>query len=331
MSGETADTARAAVPDSGADIGAALLLFPENVTQMELLGDADLVATWRALIAWLKDGEWTPPAGKPARRVFMEVAAKHAAKVAEYRTTKTKRRRAAVSRWKEKAKNASAIQMESISNAHGMLPIPIPIPIPNRTDTIPNLTKPKTKTESESESDTRTEKGVQGEIGSGSETESETESVEISARGIAERVAATGRLKADPWRMPGDEIRHGSISAATILRLAFGGGGWRKAVAQAGEEAVRELFLTFRSEMRAGEMPKNPAAAFTERLRNDLGVDFAETRQGGSAEREGRDAIRDFAAHIDVHAADKAKPDMEARRREMLAKLEAWKKAEGVA
>lgn len=97
---------------------------------------------------------------------------------------------------------------------------------------------------------------------------------------IRKRVEATGKLKVDPWNMTTDDLLYGRLSAATILRLAFGKGGWRKAVAQAGEDAVKELFLTFRSEMRAGEIPDNPAAAFTDRLADDLGVDFS---QGATA------------------------------------------------
>lgn len=171
-------------------------------------------------------------------------------------------------------------------------------------------------------------------------------------------VTATGRLKIDPWGMTDDEIRCGKFSAVTILRQAFGDGGWRTAVDQAGEEPVLDLFLAFRSEMRSGEMPKNPAAAFTARLQKDLGVDFTKTKQsghGGDVER-GSDpqpsasAAKDHDPFFDFpqvftnvgsqktrrtpSAADREREEtasMEERRKRVLAQIAEYASREGVA
>ena len=101
-----------------------------------------------------------------------------------------------------------------------------------------------------------------------------------SVRGVANIIKKKGK---DWWSAPDDDIRYpvgedGEVVMLwTILHKCFGSGGWRKAITQAGEDAVRELFLTFRSEMAQGEMPKNAAAAFTQRLQTDLGVDFSKS------------------------------------------------------
>ena len=75
--------------------------------------------------------------------------------------------------------------------------------------------------------------------------------------------------------MEDDELRYTTESMVAILNESLGSGAWWKAVQQAGEIPVKELFLIFRAECRAGEHPDNPAAAFTRRLQTDLKVDFA--------------------------------------------------------
>ena len=98
-----------------------------------------------------------------------------------------------------------------------------------------------------------------------------------SARDILGKVKATRNW----WTVPDDEIRCGCNEGEpvrciyTVLAEALGKGAWRKAVAQAGNAAVAELFLTFRAEIRAGEACDNYASAFTARLQRDLGVDFS--------------------------------------------------------
>ena len=80
----------------------------------------------------------------------------------------------------------------------------------------------------------------------------------------------------DPWKASSKDLVAVSITA--ILRRAFGTGAWTDAVRQAGEDAVRNLFFVFRSEIKDGLAPQNRAAAFTSRLRNELGVRFGTLR-----------------------------------------------------
>ena len=78
----------------------------------------------------------------------------------------------------------------------------------------------------------------------------------------------------NPWKCSDDEIRY-NHSAVEVLTLALGQGAWRRAVEEAGENGeggIKELFITFRAEIRAGEGVKNKAAAFTARLQKAFGV-----------------------------------------------------------
>ena len=282
MSGEPTDPARADIPDGGRDIRTSLTIHPEEMQTLAYMNMENRDAIFYPLICWITFGEWNPPTEGRARSMFDALVRKHEEAVAKHRENKARQSERANKRWhKTSAKNAVAMPPQCRRNAVGM-----PTSTSTSTTTTTTTSTKTKKTESESESDTRTEKGVQGERTQTSESGSE--SVDISPGEIKKRVAATGRLKIDPWKMTGDDIRCGKLSAATILRLAFGDGGWRTAVEQAGEDAVLELFLTFRSGMRAGEKTMNPAAAFTARLQKDLGVDFTKTKQpghGGDVER----------------------------------------------
>lgn len=89
------------------------------------------------------------------------------------------------------------------------------------------------------------------------------------------RGAASRGRRPDVWSWGEDELRYQTgYGLRTILACALGRGSWSKAIKQVGEDAVRELFIQFRAEVGAGEVPKNAAAAFTARLKQDLGVDF---------------------------------------------------------
>ena len=87
-------------------------------------------------------------------------------------------------------------------------------------------------------------------------------------------VAGKDRDRTNWWAVDEDEIRYSTKRTASILNSALGAGGWAKAVYQAGDEGVRELFIVFRNEIRTGETVSNAAAAFTTRLKRELGVDF---------------------------------------------------------
>jgi hypothetical protein len=92
-------------------------------------------------------------------------------------------------------------------------------------------------------------------------------------RRVSVSVSGTGR-KFDPWKCADDEIRY-KHTAVEVLTLALGRGAWRRAVDEAGEngeEGIKELFITFRAEIRAGEDVENRAAAFTARLKKEFGV-----------------------------------------------------------
>lgn len=92
-------------------------------------------------------------------------------------------------------------------------------------------------------------------------------------RRVSVSVSGTGR-NFDPWKCADDEIRY-NHTAVEVLTLALGKGAWRRAVDEAGEggeEGIKELFITFRAEIRAGEGVKNKAAAFTARLKKEFGV-----------------------------------------------------------
>lgn len=103
---------------------------------------------------------------------------------------------------------------------------------------------------------------------------SASESADVLSNVRAEAMRDSERP--NPWRWEDDEIRYTTDwDTRTILSFALGKGSWAKAVRQAGDEAVRELFIQFRAEIRSGEVPEKPAAAFTNRLRRDLGVDFS--------------------------------------------------------
>lgn len=116
--------------------------------------------------------------------------------------------------------------------------------------------------------------------GSASESESGSASASESAIVMSNMEDAARGERPNPWKWEDDEIRWTTDwDTRSILSFALGKGAWAKAVRQAGDEAVRELFVQFRAEVRAGEVPENPAAAFTRRLARDLGVDFS--KQGG--------------------------------------------------
>lgn len=245
------------VPDSGQDINTPLDLHREEIQTLAFMKPDEREAVLAPLFGWLAFGEWEPPESGRLRSYFDKIVEKHTKAVAKHRRNTAEQVRKAELRWNKKRNpNAAALPMQYRGNTAAM-PSPTTSPTPTTT------TSPKNqKTESDTDSDI-----LRGR------TESKPESGLISAEEIARRVASTGGTQ-DPWTMPEDEVRYGNTSAAAILRLAFGKGGWRKAVDQAGEEAVRDLFLTFRAEIRAKEVPDNPAAAFTERLKRNLGVDF---------------------------------------------------------
>lgn len=350
MSGaaQTADPALADIPDGGRDIRTSLTLHPEEMQTLACMNMENRDAIFYPLICWLSFGEWNPPTEGRARSMFDALVRKHEEAVAKHRENKARQSERANKRWhKTSAKNAVAMPPQCRRNAVGM---------PTSTSTItPTITPTNTKTKkSECESDTRTDKGVRGDFGAGSESES----VDISPGEISKRVAATGPLKINPWEMPSDDIRSGEFSAVTILRQAFGDGGWRTAVEQTGEDAVLKLFLTFRSEIRSGETPMNPAAAFTARLQKDLGVDFTKTKQpghGGDVERgsdlqpsasaaKAPDPCIDFSSVLTnvspqktrrtPFAADRKREktaSIEQRKKEALAKISEFCRREGVA
>ena len=85
-------------------------------------------------------------------------------------------------------------------------------------------------------------------------------------------VSATGTGRSfDPWKCVDDEIRY-NHTAVEVLTLALGKGAWRRAVDEAGEggeEGIKELFITFRAEIRAGEDVENRAAAFTAKIQKN--------------------------------------------------------------
>lgn len=132
------------------------------------------------------------------------------------------------------------------------------------TDTNPN-TNSNSKSNTNTKNINRTESVPPAKVGSGS----------------ARDILGKGKATRNWWTVPDDEIRCGCNESEpvrfiyTVLAEALGKGAWRKAVAQAGNAAVTELFLTFRAEIRAGEACNNYASAFTARLQRDLGVDFS--------------------------------------------------------
>lgn len=107
------------------------------------------------------------------------------------------------------------------------------------------------------------------------------------SRSKSEGIAGTEKAP-NPWNMTDDDIRYGTdIGTEALLKLAFGKGGWAKVVAQAGDQAARELFITIRNEIKIGESAESPAAAYTARCKRELGVDFslslAESVKAGKA------------------------------------------------
>ena len=130
---------------------------------------------------------------------------------------------------------------------------------PSVNDTLTKSNKLKTDSDSDS-------------VPPGGQPNSESESESVL---IQERIKATGKPGIDPWSMPADQILYGRLSAMTIMQCAFGRGPWAKVASEVdNDDAIKELFLTFRSELRAGEVPNNVAAAWTARLKKDLGVTF---------------------------------------------------------
>lgn len=98
--------------------------------------------------------------------------------------------------------------------------------------------------------------------------------------------AASGSMRnaINWWIEPSDSIRYSQYDTATILFGALGPGAWRKALrilGPEGDSALRELFIVFRAEIRVNERPRNAAAAFTARIKKDLGVDFSAVPEGG--------------------------------------------------
>lgn len=143
----------------------------------------------------------------------------------------------------------------------------------NQTTNHPT-TRP-TNLKNRSDADTRVrEESPYGRGGSASASESEQ-----IAKAVSE-LPTKGR-RTDIWRWSNDDIRGRRedcpVDTAAMLSCAFGKGSWRKVVAQAGDDPVRELFITFRNEISLGEHVDNPAAAFSERCEHDLGVDFTLT------------------------------------------------------
>lgn len=163
-------------------------------------------------------------------------------------------------RWERYKKRHNAKEspqrVATVGNAHNA-------PYTNTdTDTNPNT---NSNSKANTKNINRTESVPPAKVGSGS----------------ARDILGKGKATRNWWTVPDDEIRCGCNESEpvrfiyTILAEALGKGAWRKAVAQAGNAAVTELFLTFRAEIRAGEACDNYASAFTARLQRDLGVDFS--------------------------------------------------------
>lgn len=141
----------------------------------------------------------------------------------------------------------------------------------------PSGSEDRTDADTDSEPDARACAGRAEAAGPESDSDSDSASESAAVRSMMMEAAKAGKAaRPNPWRWEDDEIRYTQDwDTRSILSFALGRGAWAKAVKQAGDEAVRELFVQFRGEVRAGETPDNPAAAFTRRLARDLGVDFS--------------------------------------------------------
>lgn len=243
------------IPDSGSDIGAAIYLYREQVVQLLLLGDG-IAKVMKPICRWIVYGKYEPPASEDeaARMVFDDIVRKHVENVAKYREKKRKTREAVETRWGKKGTNTDVLQMENGCNTSDILPY----------HTIPKDTEPKDKIQKVTRTDPIS--GVQGGVPSASGSGSVDALLEGLPR-VGSAAPAPARPKVDFWGMTDGELLYGSTSVVDILYDTFGKGGWREAVRQLGEKKVREELQTFRAEVNAGEVPRNYAAAFTDKLK----------------------------------------------------------------
>lgn len=243
------------IPDSGSDIGSALWLHREQLVQLMLLGDG-IAKVMRPICRWIVYGKYEPPASEDeaARMVFDDIVRKHVENVAKHRANKMAQTARARKRWGESRvdvprqcrEDATAMPRQCREDA-------------NRTEPNPNLTNPN---QTEPIPKQRGRGGTPSASGSGS--------VDDWLDGlprVGSAAPAPARPKVDFWGMTDGELLYGSTSVVDILYDTFGKGGWREAVRQLGEKKVREELQTFRAEVNAGEVPRNYAAAFTDKLK----------------------------------------------------------------
>lgn len=78
-------------------------------------------------------------------------------------------------------------------------------------------------------------------------------------------------------------------NTARLLSQALGSGAWESAVLQVGDRPIREEFVIFRAEIRAGEVPRNAAKCFWARLEKRLnvksGITLTEAKAIGEANK----------------------------------------------
>lgn len=105
------DEVLSTAPDGGRDINAALIIYPEQLTQLSLLNKDDAQACLEALAAWIVDGNYgEPTTSTAAKRVFSAIREKHIENVATYRKRKADATTAIKKRWNNKKKDTTVIR-----------------------------------------------------------------------------------------------------------------------------------------------------------------------------------------------------------------------------
>ena len=88
------------------------------------------------------------------------------------------------------------------------------------------------------------------------------------AREAAKVGSGSGSVRCfDVYSMPDEELYGGTHDTLRLYRSAFGRGFWSQALRELGDDVMLEELGQFVHEVRAGEVPQNPGAAMTARLK----------------------------------------------------------------
>ncbi len=144
---------------------------------------------------------------------------------------------------------------EDNEGQEGLSSVVLPCPAlssPNNTNNTNNTTNTSTK-------DTKDNK-----------TRSDPDRAYAYARAheAAEVGSGSGSVRCfDVYSMPDEELYGGAHDTLRLYKSAFGRGFWSQALRDLGDDVMLEELGQFVHEVRAGEVPKNPGAAMTARLK----------------------------------------------------------------